>query len=119
MPGRLPHPLELPTDALSYEIVQEQAATLGRLGRALEQALAALRDFDGRRDRRADATPAPASPADQRIRRALVAQAGHALWLFVVQREACGLRDSRAVMHDYKVPPEVEFRMGAVPPGSG
>jgi hypothetical protein len=32
--------------ALDYEIVQEQAVALGRLGRALEVALASLSDFD-------------------------------------------------------------------------
>ena len=32
--------------ALDYEIAQEKAATLGRLGRGLEAALAALRAFD-------------------------------------------------------------------------
>jgi hypothetical protein len=36
--------------------------------------------------------------------------------MFVVQREACGLRDSRAVMRDYAVPPEVKVRMGLLPP---
>jgi hypothetical protein len=41
-------------------------------------------------------------------------EAGHALWMFVVQREACGLRDSRTVMRDYNVPGEVQQRMGAV-----
>jgi hypothetical protein len=46
----------------------------------------------------------------------LVAEAGYALWLFVVQREACGLRDSRAVMRDYAVPTEVQLRMGLPPP---
>jgi hypothetical protein len=35
-------------------------------------------------------------------------EAGHALWMFVVQREACGLRDSRTVMRDYNVPGEVQ-----------
>ena len=35
-----------PAAALDYEIAQEKASTLGRLGRALEAALAALRDFD-------------------------------------------------------------------------
>jgi len=33
--------------ALGYEIAQEQAAALGRLGRALEAALAALSEHDG------------------------------------------------------------------------
>ena len=49
-------------------------------------------------------------------------EAGHALWKFVVQREACGLRDSRTVMRDYDVPGEVQQRMGAVysrPLGAG
>jgi hypothetical protein len=30
----------------------------------------------------------------------------------MVQREACGLRDSRQVMRDYRVPVEVQYRMG-------
>jgi hypothetical protein len=38
-------------------------------------------------------------------------EAGHALWMFVVQREACGLRDSRTLMRDYNVPGEVQQRM--------
>ena len=42
-------------------------------------------------------------------------EAGHALWMFVVQREACGLRDSCTVMRDYDVPGEVQQCMGAVP----
>jgi hypothetical protein len=49
----------------------------------------------------------------------LVAEAGYALWLFVVQREACGLRDSHAVMRDYAVPAEVQIRMGLPPPAPG
>ena len=48
----------------------------------------------------------------------LVAEAGYALWLFVVQREACGLRDSRAVMRDYAVPAEVQMRMALLPPAA-
>ena len=37
-----------------------------------------------------------------------------ALWHFVVQREACGLRDLRYVLRDYRVPHEVYARMGAI-----
>ena len=96
-----------PAAALDYEIAQEKASTLGRLGRALESALAALREFD--------AEPRELSPDARRGRRALVDSAGHALWLFVVQREALGLRDSRQVMRDYAVPPEVQGRMGMLP----
>jgi hypothetical protein len=90
------------TDALDYEIAQEQAVALGRAGRALEATLAALNEHD--RDRRnADET-----------RRTLVADAGDALWRFIIQRECCGLRDPRVVMRDYRVPQEVQNRMGVV-----
>ena len=96
-------------DFLDYELAQEQASALGRIGRALEEALAALREFDA-------AHPHSDAPeATREGRHALVAKAGHALWMFVVQREACGLRDSRGIMREYKVPAEVQMRMGLVP----
>jgi hypothetical protein len=94
-----------PIDVLNYEIAQEKAIALGRMGRALEQALAKLREFDA----------AHVLASTQQARRFLVTEAGHALWMFVVQREACGLRDSRAIMCDYEVPGEVQQCMGAVP----
>ena len=97
-----------PQDVLDYEIVQEQAAALGRMGRALEAALAKLREFDAAHPR------AGAPSSTQKARRNLVMEAGHALWMFVVQREACGLRDSRLLMRDYNVPVEVQQLMGAV-----
>ena len=97
-----------PLDVLEYEILEEQAAALGRMGRALEAALARLREFDA-------AHPLAGAPASaQQARRALVMEAGHALWMFVVQREACGLRDSRTVMRNYDVPDEVQRRMAPV-----
>jgi hypothetical protein len=95
-----------PVDVLNYEIVQDQAAALGRMGRALEAALAKLREFDA-------AHPRAHAPPSREARRALVREAGHALWMFVVQREACGLRDSRGIMREYKVPGEVQLCMGA------
>jgi hypothetical protein len=98
-----------PADLLATEIIQEQASALGRLGRALEAALQMLRDFDATH-------AALASDPDKHHRAVLVAEAGYALWLFVVQREACGLRDSRAIMRDYAVPAEVQVRMGLPPP---
>ena len=98
-----------PVDVLNYEIVQEQASALGRMGRALEQALARLREFDA-------AHPPSDAPASARqARRRLVSEAGHALWMFVVQREACGLRDSRTLMRTYNVPSEVQQCMGLAP----
>ena len=97
-----------PADLLAHELAQEKASALGRLGRALEAALAALAEFD--------AEPAGSTSADRRkLRASLVAQASLALWCFVVQREACGLRDLRAVLRDYRVPPEVAARMGVQP----
>jgi hypothetical protein len=91
------------TVALDYEIAQEQVSAFGRLGRALEAALAALADYERDNGVR-DAT-----------RARLVAEAGHALWCFMVQREAIGMRDPRPVLRDYRVPAEVQNRMGAFP----
>ena len=85
---------------LEYELAQETSVALGRLGRRLEAALAALA-----------ACPRTAN-CDRQIRDSLVEQAGYALWLFVVQREACGLNNSAQVMRDYGVPNEVHARMG-------
>ena len=103
------HRFWAPVDVLNYEIVQEQASALGRLGRGLEAALKALREFDAAHPR------SEASPEERQTRRTLVTAAGHALWMFVVQRESCGLRDSRSLMRDYKVPAEVQERMGVFP----
>jgi hypothetical protein len=96
------------TVALDYEIAQEQASALGRLGRALEAALAALLEFD----RLHDDARGDLERAGKRLR--LVQDAGDALWCFMVQREACGLRDPRPVLRDYRVPTEVQNRMGIV-----
>jgi hypothetical protein len=106
MPAR---PVKSPAELLEHEFAQEKASALGRLGRALEASLAALAAFD--------ADHPAAAAADLRSARAvLVAQASVALWHFVVQREACGLRDLRCVLRDYRVPAEVAARMGALAP---
>ena len=94
--------VENPNAALEYEIAREKASSLGRLGCRLEAALAALQAFDQshvRRNRSGE-------------REALLAEAGTLLWYFIVQREACGLRDSARVMQDYGVPRDVRARMG-------
>ena len=101
--------LRPPVDILHYEIVQEQASALGRMGSALEQSLARLREFDAAHAR----SEVPASM--QAARRKLVMEAGQALWMFVVQREASGLRDSRHIMRTYNVPGEVQRCMGLAP----
>jgi hypothetical protein len=88
-----------PIVALDYEIAQEQATALGRLGRALEAALAALSTYEGAHDE---------------ARAMLVQDASDALWCLLVQRECCGLRDPRPVMRDYRVPAEVQNRIGVI-----
>lgn len=85
---------------LEYEIAQERASALGRQGRRLEAALAAL------------AACPPATTSNRKIRDDLVAQAGYALWLLIVQREACGITGTAHVLQDYRVPDEVHARMG-------
>ena len=98
-----------PVDVLNYEIAEETASALGRMGRALEGALAKLQEFDAAHH------PSGAPTSAREARRVLVMEAGHALWMFVVQREACGLRDSRAIMRTYHVPGEVQQCMGVLP----
>jgi hypothetical protein len=92
---------------LQYEIAEERASALGRLGRRLDAALTALA-----------ACPRTAG-FDRELRNRLVEQAGYALWLFVVQREACGLNKFDHVIQVYRVPNEVVARMGPLAePGS-
>jgi len=80
--------------ALRYELVEEQAATLGRMGRKAEAALAALKAHEG--DGRGEAVKAAAD----------------AVWCFLVQREVMGLRDRARIIADYDIPREVMARLG-------
>jgi hypothetical protein len=109
--------IKTPVEILHYEIVQEQASALGRLGRGLEAALAELQTFDAAHPWAA--SESEASEAERAARRALVSAAGEALWMFVVQREACGLRETRSLMRDYKVPVDVQKQMGIFPARRG
>ena len=79
---------------LRYEILEEQAAALGRGGEKLERALAALRACP---EGRVDALKAAADAA----------------WCFFVQREVMGLRDRAAIVEQYAIPREVLVRIGA------
>jgi hypothetical protein len=97
---------ESPAALLEHEFAQERASALGRLGRALETALAALAEFDASH---------PRDESSRAVRKKMVAEASTALWQFVVQREACGMRDMRLVIRDYRVPAEVAAHMGAMP----
>jgi hypothetical protein len=80
---------------LRYELLQEQAASLGQSGRKVEKALAALRDHAG--EGRAEVLKAAAD----------------AVWGFLVQREIMGLRDRAAIVAQYGIPREVMNRIGA------
>ena len=82
---------------LQYEVLQEQAASLGRQGDRLERALAALSAHTG----------------DAEGRAALVREAADAAWCFFIQREVMGLRDRTAVIAQYGIPREVLNRIGA------
>lgn len=87
-------------ESVQREIAQEKATSLGRMATRLEEALARLDEFS----RPTDADPATRSD--------LVAAAGEALWYYLVQREACGLRDVDIVLREFGVPREVYLRMG-------
>jgi hypothetical protein len=73
----------------------ERAAALGRLGRDVEAALAALAGTQGP-DRTAE-----------------IMRAADAVWRYFVQREACGLVDHAWAIADYRIPREVLAKVGA------
>ena len=79
---------------LRYELLEEQAAALGRTGRKAEAALKALREHEG--EGRAEVLKAAAD----------------AVWCFLVQREVMGLRDRARIVADYDIPREVMARLG-------
>jgi len=81
--------------AFHYEVAEEQAAALGRMGRKAEAALARLRAHQG--EGRAEVLKA----------------ACDAVWCFFVQREVMGLRDRAQIVADYQIPREVMVRLGA------
>lgn len=110
LPPRPIHSRQSREGALDYEIVQEQAAALGRIGRALEAALAALSSYDCAHPERHEGAARAPSAASARSR--LVQDASDALWCLIIQREACGLRDVQLVVREYGVPAEVQNQMG-------
>jgi hypothetical protein len=91
-------------DVLKHEVAEEKAGALGRCGRLLEHALERYRSHavDARRQETADVK-----------RERLLWDLIERVEAFVVQREACGLRDSRHVLKHYDVPREAIARVGA------
>src|SRR6202043_1752168 len=76
-------PLRSGFATLEYEITEERASALGRLGRRHEAALEAI---------------GACAQIDPQIRAGLVKEAKYSLWLFVVQRETCGLNNTEPRM---------------------
>ena len=113
---------------LAYEIAQQKALTLGRVGARFERALEALREFDeatrrsggdgGDRGRRPHPAPrrdrlrGPEPGGAGAGREELLADAAEALWCYVVQREVCGFSGVEWILREYEVPREVHLRMG-------
>lgn len=81
--------------ALEAELLNERAESLGRTGRAAQQALERLRPLTG----------------DER--EALLDEAASKVWSFFVQRELCGFSTTAQVAQDLDVPPDVMARLGA------
>jgi hypothetical protein len=83
---------------LETQMLEEQASSLGRMGAAVERALAVL-----------DASPAaPGSPEHETLLKA----AAEAVWHFFIQRDVCGIRDHASIIQHYNIPAAVISRLG-------
>jgi hypothetical protein len=99
--------MRVPQNALDYELAEEGASSLGRVGLELEAALEALRAFDAAA--RAVGASAPGARAE------LLAEAADRLWVYVGQREAMGLTHHDSVLDRMGVLREVRLRMAPRP----
>ena len=81
--------------SLEGEVAAEKAAALGRAGRGLEQALAALSKPDPGTDRET-----------------LLLIAAERTQAYFMQRELNGLRDQAEIIREYGIPREVLVRIG-------
>jgi hypothetical protein len=81
--------------ALKRALAGEAAANLGRLGRAVERALTRLREASNAAHEEAEYGCA------------------EAVWMYFVQREACGLTRHDAVIEAYGIPASVLAKVGA------
>jgi hypothetical protein len=87
-------------DTFADEMAGETAAALGRMGRGVERALAALREGES-------------NGVDAAARETLVRSAADAVWSYFVQREICGVRSQKDAIDHYAIPREVLNRVGA------
>ena len=86
--------------ALKRALAGEAAANLGRLGRAVERALTRLHE------------------ASNAAREEAEYGCAEAVWMYFVQREACGLPHHDAVIEAYRIPASVLAKVGARRPSS-
>ena len=87
-------------EQLESEILAEQAAALGRIGRRLEADIAELLEL--RAEIRRPGAPVPAL---QERYRGLLREARRQLWVLMVQREALGFRRNDELAAIYRIPP--------------
>jgi hypothetical protein len=99
---RQPFSVESGFNVLEYELRAERASSLGRSGLKAEAALAELNAWDAARHGQDE--------RDARLRKA-----ADAVWDLFVQREICGLRNTRDVIQRYAIPDEVLVRLGSTP----
>ncbi len=83
------------------EVANEKAIALGLAGTKVSTAIAALK-----------------GAIDPDEQEAALGAAAVAVQHFLIQREACGLRDPRGVVEDYDIPRQVMARLGASRKGS-
>lgn len=101
LPGTSTRPLDPDLDALQYEIMQETAQALGRIGGRLEEALAALRRHDE-------------MPGSNQDRDELVQAAADRAFALFIQRDYLGLRTDHHLKSTYDIPREVMLRIGVM-----
>ncbi|MCP1199883.1 DUF6665 family protein [Notoacmeibacter sp. MSK16QG-6] len=101
--------IEESCDALGYEIAAEKASSLGRAGKAVGQAIAALDVFE----ERYGTDSSRLDDLRQRERRELLRTAAVATHAYFIQRELCGLRRHHDVIAFYRIPQAVLARLGA------
>ena len=89
------------TNPLDVPLAGEASAALAHGGRRLRKALDALHGFDEAN-----------THASNTERTALLAEAGDALWCYVVHREILGLMDVDYILREYRVPEDVRKAMG-------
>jgi hypothetical protein len=98
-------------NAVQSEIDSERAAALGRAGRRVESTFARCQALLADLDSRAEDSAAENNGADgahhDRLAayRAVRAEFDRAMYAYLVQREAIGLPDHRAIRHAFPRPP--------------